>query len=354
MINEDENNQQSKNGSIDNGDNRVQCSTKENVINLDFERINDNIININNNTNNKIDTNNNTIPFNNLHNQFQSLFLPENDFSKNIYTNNNNIHLHQFKIRNYCLHKIIFESTPVNGSVSRKVFSFPMYLIVNKREKCYNQCYDNTISTDSDTNTDHSIDTNYCYNNTNYNDTSYNYKINNNNYNNTNNFTNTNINTNNSKHLRTLLYNHQFTDTPFTINPQNIKHSHTTVMLKNIPNKYNFTMLCDLLNEHHFGTYDFVYLRMDFLNECNVGYAFINFISINHLISFYYKVHNKGWSLFCSNKIAELSYASIQGIDNLYKKFKYSPILKEQKEYRPRMFWKHGVLRGMEKKDFTL
>lgn len=37
-------------------------------------------------------------------------------------------------------------------------------------------------------------------------------------------------------------------------------------------------MLIDFLNETHMQMYDFVYLRMDFKNRCNVGYAFINFV----------------------------------------------------------------------------
>ncbi|CAI9089054.1 OLC1v1023554C11 [Oldenlandia corymbosa var. corymbosa] len=61
----------------------------------------------------------------------------------------------------------------------------------------------------------------------------------------------------------------------------------TTLMIKNIPNKYTSKMLLVAIDESHKGTYDFLYLPIDFKNKCNVGYAFINMVSPSHIVSFY-------------------------------------------------------------------
>lgn len=149
------------------------------------------------------------------------------------------------------------------------------------------------------------------------------------------------------KHIYTE--NYTTTDPKYLINIRNMNDTRTTCMIKNIPNKYTQTMLINLLNEHHFGCFDFVYLRMDFKNKCNVGYAFVNFTKIEYIISFYHKINNKGWKMFSSNKISELTYASIQGFDNLINKFRNSLVMKEQESYRPKVFYKDGHLKGYEK-----
>ncbi len=54
----------------------------------------------------------------------------------------------------------------------------------------------------------------------------------------------------------------------------------TTLMIKNIPNKYTQKMLLATIDEHFRGSYDFFYLPIDFKNKCNVGYAFINMVQV--------------------------------------------------------------------------
>ncbi|KAM0677786.1 hypothetical protein BDAP_001636 [Binucleata daphniae] len=134
----------------------------------------------------------------------------------------------------------------------------------------------------------------------------------------------------------------------FCIKIENIDNDkRTTVMLKNIPNKYTQKMLLDLLDEHHSKTYNFVYLKMDSKNKCNIGYAFINFMNHKVIKSFFIKVDGKGWKKLKSCKIARVNYASIQGFDNLVRKFELCQE-GENEEYKPFILHKKDYI---EKKD---
>ncbi|PFH55334.1 hypothetical protein XA68_18564 [Ophiocordyceps unilateralis] len=113
----------------------------------------------------------------------------------------------------------------------------------------------------------------------------------------------------------------------------------TTIMLRNIPNKVDQSMLKRIIDESSWGKYDFMYLRIDFANDCNVGYAFINFVDPLDIIDFVDARGNQRWNCFKSDKVAEISYATIQGKDCLVQKFRNSSVMLEAPHYRPKLYF---------------
>ncbi|KAK5663908.1 hypothetical protein OQA88_119 [Cercophora sp. LCS_1] len=113
----------------------------------------------------------------------------------------------------------------------------------------------------------------------------------------------------------------------------------TTIMLRNIPNKVDQAMLKTIIDESSWGKYDFMYLRIDFANDCNVGYAFINFVDPLDIIDFVDARANQRWNCFKSDKVAEVSYATIQGKDCLVQKFRNSSVMLEAPHYRPKLYY---------------
>lgn len=87
----------------------------------------------------------------------------------------------------------------------------------------------------------------------------------------------------------------------------------TTLMIRNIPNKYDINLLLEEVNETFKGKFDFLYLPLDFDNQCNLGYAFINFIEHLHILYFYELFEGKKWKKFKSSKECHLTYAKFQG-----------------------------------------
>ncbi|KAI9677582.1 MAG: hypothetical protein M1817_006536 [Caeruleum heppii] len=124
----------------------------------------------------------------------------------------------------------------------------------------------------------------------------------------------------------------------------------TTIMLRNIPNKIDQkAMLKEIVDETSAGKYDFMYLRIDFANNCNVGYAFINFEDPFFIIDFVQARAGLRWNRFNSDKVAEVSYATIQGKDCLVQKFRNSSVMLEHPSFRPKLFHTGtGPLAGQE------
>ncbi|CAN4123936.1 unnamed protein product [Withania somnifera] len=132
----------------------------------------------------------------------------------------------------------------------------------------------------------------------------------------------------------------------------NCRDSRTTVMIKNIPNKYSQKLLLNMLDNHCIhcneqiaddddqpkSSYDFVYLPIDFINKCNVGYGFVNMTSPQATLRLYKAFHLQNWEVFNSRKICQVTYARLQGIEALKEHFKNSKFPCEAEEYMPVIF----------------
>ena len=122
----------------------------------------------------------------------------------------------------------------------------------------------------------------------------------------------------------------------------------TTLMIKNIPNKYTQKMLLALLEERFAGMYpfpfDFFYLPIDFKNKCNVGYAFINMTSPHAIPALVEDFHGKRWPKFNSEKVCAIAYGRIQGKLSLIQHFQNSSLLHEDKRCRPVLFSPSGEI----------
>ena len=120
----------------------------------------------------------------------------------------------------------------------------------------------------------------------------------------------------------------------------------TTVMVRNIPNKYSQQMLLEEVNINHKGTYDFFYLPIDFKNKCNVGYCFINFLEPKYIQPFIEEFNGQRWKSFNSEKVCAVSYARIQGKGAMVARFQNSSLLEKDGEYRPLLFISSGPDKG--------
>eukprot|EP00347_Sterkiella_histriomuscorum_P005945 403354659 len=113
----------------------------------------------------------------------------------------------------------------------------------------------------------------------------------------------------------------------------------TTIMIRNIPNKYKQKNLLDEINQNNKGKYDFVYLPIDFSNNANIGYAFVNFVNPLFILEFKEEFENRRWRKFQSQKKCELKYGRLQGIAQINQHFQNSTVSNQvDVQVRPRMF----------------
>lgn len=86
----------------------------------------------------------------------------------------------------------------------------------------------------------------------------------------------------------------------------------TTVMLRNIPNKY-----CQRYLLRHFasrgldGEFDFVYLPIDFRSRCNLGYAFVNVLRPEAVAAFHAEYHGLQWEAASCTKVGARGWCGV-------------------------------------------
>ena len=91
----------------------------------------------------------------------------------------------------------------------------------------------------------------------------------------------------------------------------------TTLMIKNIPNKFNRELLLKMINENFEGAYNLFILPTDANGIKNFGYSFINFTNCYYIPYFYYLFNNKTWPKTNSKKVCVITYSKIQGKNGL-------------------------------------
>jgi len=115
--------------------------------------------------------------------------------------------------------------------------------------------------------------------------------------------------------------------------------NYTTVMLRNIPNKYSQSVLLDAVDMKGFkGQYDFFYLPVDFRNGCNMGYAFINFVWHDFAETFISAFRGFRLPALKSTKICDVSWARIQGLSDNIEHYRNNPINNLDPFFRPLVF----------------
>jgi hypothetical protein len=121
------------------------------------------------------------------------------------------------------------------------------------------------------------------------------------------------------------------------------EHSDTTVMLRNIPNKYTASALKDEFLSAGFeaGVFDFFYLPVDFGTKRNLGYCFVNFCTTSDRKRFVGAFHNQRLGQHSKQKILQAVRATTQGYELNFAQFRRKDARRIRNElYKPQIFHK--------------
>lgn len=117
----------------------------------------------------------------------------------------------------------------------------------------------------------------------------------------------------------------------------------TSVVMRNIPKVYTRGDLLEFINQQGFdGSYDLVYLPVDFQTELNHGYAFINLTTTENFERFLQHFTNFSNRMNSSDSVCEVSCLedTAQGIDGMIERYRNSPMMHESVEdrFKPALF----------------
>jgi len=113
-------------------------------------------------------------------------------------------------------------------------------------------------------------------------------------------------------------------------------------MMRDIPNSYSSSRLIQLFDDAGFlGTYDFVYLPVDFRTNMSLGYAFVNFVSSSAAQEFMLFFHGFSNWHFSSPKVCKVFWsAPNQGLEEHVERYRNSPVMHENvpDDFKPALF----------------
>lgn len=119
-------------------------------------------------------------------------------------------------------------------------------------------------------------------------------------------------------------------------------HMRTTVMMRNLPNNLDREQLLQLVDNEGFeGSYNLVYLPIDFKSKAGLGYAFIDFQRNEDAERFFEVFQDFTKWTMGSDKICNVTWSvALQGIDEHVKRYRNSPVMHESvpEEFRPVLF----------------
>mmetsp|Transcript_44037 Transcript_44037/g.94363 ORF Transcript_44037/g.94363 Transcript_44037/m.94363 type:complete len:233 (-) Transcript_44037:359-1057(-) len=119
----------------------------------------------------------------------------------------------------------------------------------------------------------------------------------------------------------------------------------TTVMLRNIPNRYTAEeLLAEMIAAGFEDTFDFFYLPIDFKTKRNRGYSFINFFSAHWAAQFVKAFDGERLTRYSTLKILEVSPAVTQGFEaNVARYVRKDAQRIKNAWFRPMVFPKGGA-----------